>query len=56
MTAKEVAFQLGIKEYTLINQFSRTQETLKKKGIIITRWGRGKNADFEIEYEEIEGD
>jgi hypothetical protein len=54
MTLKEVAFTLGLKEITLQKQFPRTQETLRKKGILITRWGKGKNAEYEIEYEEVE--
>lgn len=56
MTLKEVAFTLGLKESTLRKQFPRTQETLRKKGIIITKWGYGKNAEYDIEYEEVEGD
>ena len=29
-----------------------TQETLRKKGIILMRWGYGKKAEYDIEYEE----
>ena len=31
--------------------FKRTQESLLKKGIILTRWGPD---DYEIEYEEVD--
>ena len=44
MTIKEVALQLGLKESTLKRNFPRTQETLRKKGIILMRWGYGKKA------------
>ena len=52
MTIKEVALQLGLKESTLRKNFPRTQETLRKKGIILMRWGYGKKAEYDIEYEE----
>ena len=52
MTIKEVALQLGLKESTLKRNFPRTQETLRKKGIILMRWGYGKKAEYDIEYEE----
>ena len=52
MTIKEVALQLGLKESTLRRNFPRTQETLRKKGIILMRWGYGKKAEYDIEYEE----
>lgn len=51
MTLKEVAALLGKSESTLINSFPRTQANLRKKGIILMKWGRGKNAEYEIEYE-----
>ena len=56
MTLKEAAPILGLSELTLDWHFPRTQETLRKKGIILSKWGRGKKAEFEIEYEEVEGD
>ena len=49
MTLQEVAQQLGKSESTIYKNFRRTQETLLKKGIILTRWGPD---DYEIEYEE----
>lgn len=56
MTLKEAAQQLGKSENTIYKNFKRTQETLEKYGIILTRWGRGKTADYQIEYEEMEED
>lgn len=53
MTLKEVAQQLGKSESTLYNNFKRTQQTLLKKGIVLTKWGKD---DYEIEYEDIDSD
>lgn len=50
MTLEELAQILGKSEITLISSFKRTQENLKKKGILITKIGRGKNADYQILY------
>lgn len=52
MTLDELAQTLGREKTTLVQQFSRTQRMLAKKGIILMKWGRGKNAEYEIEYEE----
>ena len=49
MTLQEVAQQLGKSESKIYRNFKRTQETLLKKGIILTRWGPD---DYEIEYED----
>ena len=49
MTLQEVAQQLGKSESTIYRNFKRTQETLLKRGIILTRWGPD---DYEIEYED----
>lgn len=51
MTLQEVAQQLGKSENTIYKNFRRTQETLLKKGIILTRWGPD---EYEIEYEEAD--
>ena len=56
MTLKEVAKKLGRSEKTLRTQFKRTQENLKKKGIILIKNGYGDNADFQIIYEEEKKD
>lgn len=50
MTLQELALKLGKSENTLKTQFIRTQETLKKKGIIITKIGTGKKADYFLFY------
>ena len=52
MTLQEVCKILGKSETTLITSFSRTQENLAKKGIILTKEGRGKKATYTIEYKE----
>lgn len=52
MTLQEVCKILGKSETTLIGSFHRTQENLKKKGIILTKEGQGKNANYTIIYEE----
>ena len=44
MTLKEVCKVLGKSETTLITSFKRTQENLRKKGIILTKEGQGKKA------------
>ena len=54
MTLKEVSLLLGKDEKTIYKNFKRTQETLRKRGIILSRWGRGESVEYEIEYEEIE--
>ena len=50
MTLKEVALLLGYSEQTLKDQFPKTQRHLKKRGILLMKWGRGENATYEIEY------
>lgn len=54
MTLDEVALLLRYEKSTILEQFHRTQRYLKKKGIILTRWGTGKDAEYEVEYEEKE--
>ena len=51
MTLQEVCKILGKSEITLINAFKRTQENLKKKGIILIKTGYGDKADYQIIYE-----
>lgn len=53
MTLREVAQQLGKSESTIYKNFKTVRERLKKKGIILTKWGKD---DYEIEYEEIDED
>lgn len=52
MTLQEVCKILGKSEKTLIYSFKRTQLNLAKKGIILLKTGIGKNADYQITYEE----
>lgn len=54
MTLKEVCKILGKSETTLITSFKRTQENLAKKGIVLTKNGVGKNANYTITYVEDE--
>lgn len=50
MTLKEVSLLLGRSESTILNCFPRLQANLKKKGILLMKWGRGKDAEYEVEY------
>lgn len=52
MTLQEVCKILGKSETTLITSFNRTKENLAKKGIILTKEGRGKKAIYNIIYKE----
>lgn len=45
MTLKEVAYLLGKSEKTI-------QDILRKRGIILTKWGVGKDAEYEERDEE----
>lgn len=48
MTLAEVAQKLRYSEQTIYSNFKRTQERLKKKGIILTKITKD---DYEIEYQ-----
>jgi hypothetical protein len=54
MTLKEVALTLGKSESTILRNFARTQANLRKKGILLMKWGEGKSAEYEIEYEGLD--
>lgn len=54
MTLKEAALTLGKSESTLLRNFERTQANLLKKGIILMKWGEGRSAEYEIEYEALD--
>lgn len=54
MTLQEVCKILGKSETTLVSSFKRTKENLEKKGIILTKEGYGKKAQFYIEYKDTE--
>ena len=51
MTLQEVCKRLGKSETTLSTRCKRTQENLKKKGIILLKEGQGKKANYTIIYE-----
>ena len=50
MTLKEVSLLLGKSESTILDQFPRLQANLKKRGILLMKWGRGKDTEYEVEY------
>ena len=54
MTLEEMAKELNRSPKTIYHNWERTVTTFAKKGIILTRWGWGKNIEYEIEYEELE--
>ena len=51
LTLDEVCRILGKSKSTLVNSFYRTQENLRKKGIILEKEGYGKKANYTINYE-----
>lgn len=53
MNLQEVAKYLGLSENTISNNLKRTQENLKKKGIILVKRGCGARANYDV-FEEIE--
>ena len=50
MTLKEVSEKLGLSENTVRLHFPRTKDTLLKKGIVLTKEGRGDKAIYKIDY------
>ena len=46
MTLFELSEKLNKSPSTLMTNFKRTQENLKKKGIIVIKEGEGKNANY----------
>lgn len=53
MTLQEVSLKLGKAESTIQHAFSRTQKTLAKKGIFLTKEGRWPNIIYNLEYQDI---
>ena len=51
-TLEELAEELQRSPKTIYKNWYRTVETFRKKGIIIMRWGRGNDIEYEVEYEE----
>jgi len=52
MTLSELAETLNLSEVTLIYAFPRTKKTFERRGIIITKKGRGKDAEYFLETQE----
>ena len=50
MTLSDLCELLGKSESTLRMKFTRTQESLAKKGIIITKEGREPYADYTVTF------
>ena len=50
MTLSDLCEILCKSESTLRNQFPRTQEAYAKKGVIITREGKGDDADYTVTF------
>ena len=50
MTLSDLCEILGKSESTLRMKFTRTQESLAKKGIIITKEGREPYADYTVTF------
>lgn len=56
MTLNEVSLRTGLKPITLYKNYAYCQKTLKKRGILLFKWGRGKDVDYEIVYMERDED
>lgn len=50
LSLDEVCEQLGKNRNTILKNYKRTRENLKKKGILLTRYGSGEKAVYTIEY------
>lgn len=54
MTLTEVSQYLGLSEKTISNNLKRTQEHLKKQGIVLIKKGCGKKANYEVKEQSYE--
>ena len=54
MTFDEVCKELKITKSSLMSNFRRLQRNLEKRGIIITKTGKGEKATYELIYPEVE--
>ena len=52
MTLQELCQMTGKSENTLKNSFNRTKENLAKKGIFISKIGRGEDTEYFLEYKD----
>ena len=50
MTLEEVSKELSLSPNTIKGHFKRTQDTLLKKGILLTKEGRGKETVYQVEH------
>lgn len=48
MTLQEICWELNLSEKTLTQKFQRTKENFLKRGIVIEKHGKGKEADYTI--------
>ena len=53
---EDAAQIIGMTTKTLYRNFKRTQQNLKKKGILIMKWGEKKHQKSQIEYLERDED
>lgn len=53
MTLQELCQMTGKSENTLKNSFNRTKDNLAKKGILISKIGRGENTEYFLEYKDV---
>lgn len=53
---EDAAQIIGMAPKTLYRNFKRTQQNLKKKGILIMKWGEKKHQKYQIEYLERDED
>ena len=47
---EDAAQIIGMTPKTLYRNFKRTQQNLKKKGILIMKWGEQKHQKYQTEY------
>lgn len=48
MTLAEVSEFLGLSEKTISNNLKRTQKSLERQNVILTKYGRGNKARYEV--------
>lgn len=50
MKLNEFCEELNRSEATILKNWERTKQTLEKQGIIITKIGKGRSAQYYVEY------
>jgi DNA-binding IscR family transcriptional regulator len=48
MTSAEIAEQLGVSENYIRKHFSKVREGLRRKGLLLTKLGRGAAANYRL--------